>query len=66
VCAVGTRSILVRVKHPYIQPSAACATGTIANNACSRGYKREREGGEAPKSLVVEQVALRAAEWSLN
>jgi hypothetical protein len=28
-------------------------------NACIRGYKRAREGGEAPMSLVVEEVELR-------
>jgi hypothetical protein len=35
-------------------------------NARSRGYKWARDGGEAPKSLVVEVVALRATEWSSN
>jgi hypothetical protein len=32
-------------------------------NAHSRGYKRAREGGEAPKSLVVDEVELRDIEW---
>jgi hypothetical protein len=35
-------------------------------NARIRGYKRSREGGEAPKSLVVEVVVLRDIEWSPN
>jgi hypothetical protein len=37
-------------------------------NARIRGYKRERERerGEAPKYLVVEEVELRAIEWSPN
>jgi hypothetical protein len=34
--------------------------------ARSRGYKRAREGGEAPKYLVVNEVELRATEWSPN
>jgi hypothetical protein len=34
--------------------------------ARSRGYKRAREGGEAPKSLIVVEVELRAIEWSPN
>jgi hypothetical protein len=49
VCSVGTRFKLVRAEHPYIQSSAACATGTLVARCCSRGYKwvtsgREREG----------------------
>jgi hypothetical protein len=35
-------------------------------NACSRGYKQVRDGEEAPKSLVVEEVELRTKEWSPN
>jgi hypothetical protein len=36
-------------------------------NARSRGISgREREREEAPKSLVVEEVKLRAIEWSPN
>jgi hypothetical protein len=35
-------------------------------NARSSDYKRAREGGEAHKSLVVEEVELRATEWSHN
>jgi hypothetical protein len=35
-------------------------------NARSRGYKWTSEGGETPKSLVVEEVELRAIEWSPN
>jgi hypothetical protein len=31
--------------------------------ARSRGYKLAREGGEAPKSLIVVEVELRVAEW---
>jgi hypothetical protein len=32
--------------------------------ARSRGYKRTREGGEAPKSLIMVEVELRVIEWS--
>ena len=32
--------------------------------ARSRGYKRWREDGEAPKSLIVVEVKLRIIEWS--
>jgi hypothetical protein len=35
-------------------------------NARSRSYKWARKGGEAPKSLVVQEVELRAIEWSPN
>jgi hypothetical protein len=35
-------------------------------NACNRGYKRTREGGEALKSLVMEVVTLRVVESSPN
>jgi hypothetical protein len=35
-------------------------------NACSRGYKWAREGGEAPKSLIVEEVELRAKSGVLT
>jgi hypothetical protein len=62
----GTRFILVRAECPYIQSSAACATARLMIKARSRGYKRAREGGEAPKSLIVVEVELRAIEWSPN
>jgi hypothetical protein len=32
--------------------------------AQSRGYKRAREGEEAPKSLIVVEVELRVTLWS--
>jgi hypothetical protein len=51
VCAEGARFILVEAERPYFQSSADCTTGTIDDQTCSRGYKRSREGGEAPKSL---------------
>jgi hypothetical protein len=38
--------ILVRTERSYFQSS-----GTIIDQTCSRGYKRLREGEEAPKSL---------------
>jgi hypothetical protein len=38
----------------------ACATGTIDNQTRSKGYKRLREGGEAPKSLYRVEVELRS------
>jgi hypothetical protein len=66
VCAVGARFILVRAKCHHIQSLGACATNTIVDHAYSRGYKRAREGGEAPKFLVVEEVVLRAIEWNTN
>jgi hypothetical protein len=31
---------------------------------CSRGYKWTREGGEAPKSLIVLEVELKVTKWS--
>jgi hypothetical protein len=34
--------------------------------ARSRGYKRAREGGEAPKSLIMVEVELRVTDWSPN
>jgi hypothetical protein len=34
--------------------------------ARSRGYKRARVGGEAPKSLIVVEMELRVTEWSPN
>jgi hypothetical protein len=43
--------MMVREEHPYIQSSVARATNTLLLNACSRGYKRAREG-EASKSLM--------------
>jgi hypothetical protein len=30
----------------------------------SRGYKRAREVGEAPKTLIGVEVELRATDWS--
>jgi hypothetical protein len=50
VSSVGARFILVRAECPYFQYSVARATGTLLLNACSRGYKRAREG-RFPKSL---------------
>jgi hypothetical protein len=38
----------------------------LLTNARSRGYKQAREGGEAPKYLVVGEVELRATEWRSN
>jgi hypothetical protein len=34
--------------------------------AHSRGYKRTREGGEAPKYLIMEEVELRIIKWIPN
>jgi hypothetical protein len=39
VSAEGARFILVRAECPYFQSSMACATGTIDDQTCSRGYK---------------------------
>jgi hypothetical protein len=57
---VGTRFILVRAEHPYFQSLVACATGTINDQTCNRGYKQSREGGEAPRSIVKVEVELRS------
>jgi hypothetical protein len=38
-------------------------SGPLMIKARSRGYKLAREGGEAPKSLIVVEVELRVAEW---
>jgi hypothetical protein len=52
--------ILVRAELPYIQSSVACATDTIDDQTCSKGYKKSREGGEAPRSLIGVEVELRS------
>jgi hypothetical protein len=36
----------------------------LMTKARIRGYKRAREGGEAPKSLIVVEVELRSIRWS--
>jgi hypothetical protein len=38
--------------------------GPLMIKARSRGYKLAREGGEAPKSLIVMEAELRVTEWS--
>jgi hypothetical protein len=47
----GARFRLVWVECPYFQSLMACAIDTIYDQTRSRGYKRLREGGEAPMSL---------------
>jgi hypothetical protein len=59
VCADAARFILVRAERPYIQASLACATDTIDDQTCSRGYKQSREGEEAP---IRAEVELRSRE----
>jgi hypothetical protein len=48
----GTRFILVRAEHPYLQYPVACTTDTLLLNAHSGGYKWVREG-RVTKSLCV-------------
>jgi hypothetical protein len=58
MCVEGTKFILVRAEHPYIQSSVACATGSIDDQTPSRGYKQSREGAEAPRPLIGVEVKL--------
>ena len=53
--------ILVLATGPYIQQGGVRAHCTILHQgACSRGYKRDERGREAPKSLL-EEVLIEAS-----
>jgi hypothetical protein len=55
----GARFILVQIECSYFQSLVACGIGTIDDQTYSRGYKKSREVGEAPISLIRVKVELR-------
>jgi hypothetical protein len=65
VCIEGVRFILVWAERPCFESSVACANDTIDDQTRTRGYKRLREGGVAPKYLLSGwKWSLEAAEWN--
>jgi hypothetical protein len=52
VCSVRVRFILVRAERTYFQSSAFALPAPLMIKAHSKGYKRTREGGEVPESLI--------------
>ena len=56
--------ILVPAMGPYVQQSGVRGTVlSCTRSACSRGYKRDERGREAPKSMLEEESIEVSAQW---
>jgi hypothetical protein len=62
----NVRFILVRTERSYFQSLWLMLLVLLMVKTYIKGYKRVKEGGEAPRSFIGVEVKLRAIEWTFT